>query len=117
MEQRERSAEEADALRVLGLARRAGRVVVGSDAVRAASRQGKVAVIVVARDVGESARRRLRSALRATPTFECGTMEELGAAVGRGRVVVVAVTDSGLARRAVDGLEGYRPESPVRARA
>jgi hypothetical protein len=76
-----------------------------------------VAAIVVARDAGENARRRLGSTLREARTFECATMEELGAAVGRGRVVVVAVTDSGLAQRAVDGLEECRSEYAARVQA
>jgi ribosomal protein L30E len=91
--------------------------VVGSAAVQAACRQGTVEAIVLARGVSDNAHRRLRSALRNAPAFECGTMEELGAAVGRSHVAVVGVTDPGLARRVVRGLSECRPVSPVRAHA
>lgn len=82
--------------------------MVGSEAVRLAGRKGRLAAVVLARDIGESALRRLSPALRSAPAFECGTMEELGSAVGRSRVVVVGLTDPGLARRAVAGLDRYR---------
>jgi ribosomal protein L7Ae-like RNA K-turn-binding protein len=101
-------ASEADALKVLGLARRAGHAAIGTEAVRLAARKGRLVAVVVARDIGENALHRLGSAGAAAPAFECGTMRELGAATGRGRVAVVGLTDPGLARLAARGLERAR---------
>lgn len=97
---------ERDALRVLGLARRAGSAAVGTRAVQDAARAGKLALVVVAWDAGENARARLSGALReaGVPVVEGGDREKLGAAVGRGPTVVVGVMDSGLARRVRAGM-------------
>ena len=47
-------------LQLVGLARRAGFAVVGTQAVRDAARRGELSVVVVAEDATENARKRLR---------------------------------------------------------
>lgn len=94
---------ETDALRLLGLARRAGRSVVGTTAVREAGRGGDLALVVMARDATENARARLGPTLLArVPTVTCGSRASLGAALGRGPVAAVGVTDRDLAARVQD---------------
>ena len=88
------------ALTFLGLAKRAGRLESGDDAVNMTARAGKAKLILTASDAGRS------SALRAKNSAEAAkcpvaavpfTKEELGAALGRDTVGVAALTDVGLA--------------------
>jgi ribosomal protein L7Ae-like RNA K-turn-binding protein len=92
------------ALELLGLARRAGAVVVGTQAVRDATRRGRLGVVVIARDAGENARARVLPLVEAAggAWVECGTAASLGGALGRGRTVVAGVEDRRLARRVRD---------------
>ena len=95
-------------MQLVGLARRAGYVVVGTRAVREAASRGEVCVVVVARDATANARKRLLS-LSGRPdieVIECGTRGSLGRAVGREEAVVVGIGDQGLGRRIVG--EAYR---------
>ncbi len=85
-------------LQLIGLARRAGHAVVGTDAVRVAGRRGELSAVVVAGDATENARKRL-SGLLSDPnvsTVTCGTRAVLGRAVGRSETVVVGIRDRGL---------------------
>lgn len=93
--------DERDVLQALGLALRAGRAAVGTGAVREAAAGGELRLVVVARDAGDNAVSRIRGALRRSgaPRVPIGTRAELGAALGRGPVAVVGVTDRGLAER------------------
>ena len=97
---------EADVLALLGLARRAGRAIVGSRAVEEAVRAGGVKVAVLAGDVSANTRQRVRGLLArsSVPVLELGDRNGLGGAVGKGPVAVVGVTDSGLASRLLNGV-------------
>lgn len=90
-------------LQLVGLARRAGYVAVGTRAVREAASRGEVCVVVVAGDATDNARKRLRS-LNGRPDIEViefGTRGSLGRAVGREEAVAVGIGDRGLGRRIV----------------
>ncbi len=92
MERRRRA--EAEALRLLGLARRAGAVVCGAEATRRAVRQGEARLVLMARDASSVQLDKVRSALRNRPIPRAilGDRATLGGAVGRERVSAVAVT-------------------------
>lgn len=101
------------ALDGLGLARRAGQVVMGFEQVRAALRSSAVAVLIAAADSAADGRRKLRRLAMDLPLITAFSRLELGAALGRDGVVHVAVAPGGLARRLiVDSrrLAGFRPE-------
>ena len=101
------SRRERQALQTLGLARRAGRVVIGTEAVLAAVRARKLAAVVVAGDASANARRRVANRITAGVSIvECGTREALGNAVGRDGVAVVGVTDRRFSSRIIARLEG-----------
>lgn len=107
----------AASLRAVGMARRAGCVEIGTRAVREAGREARLAAILVARDASVSVRQRLerlRSACGAI-LVTCGDRAALGAAVGRGPVAALGVTDSRLAELVLEPLEsgraGGRPET------
>lgn len=99
-------------LQVLGLARRAGRAAVGTRALKDASADGELHLVVLARDATDNAVARLRGAIERSGAarVRCGSRVELGAALGRGPVAAVGVTDPGLAKR-IGGLAAGSPES------
>jgi ribosomal protein L7Ae-like RNA K-turn-binding protein len=90
-------------LQLVGLARRAGYVAVGTRAVREAASRGEICVAVVARDATDNARKRLHSLSDRSDieVIEFGTRGSLGRAVGREEAVVVGIGDRGLGRRIV----------------
>lgn len=91
----------AEALALLGIARRAGAVVKGTDAVRRAVRSGEARLVVVAEDGSETQIRKVVPLLRArdVPWGKLGTKLELGAAVGSGSLTMVAVTAASFAKQ------------------
>lgn len=91
--------DDRSALRMLGIARRAGELAVGSEAVRRGIRAGELALVVVARDAGENARGRVvpPAETGGVPVLELGTRSSLGRALGRSATVTVGVSDGGLA--------------------
>jgi predicted RNA-binding protein YlxR (DUF448 family)/ribosomal protein L30E len=100
------------ALGCIGLARRAGQVVVGFDQVRAALRASKAAVLIAAADGAADGRSKLRRLAPDLPLITAFARGELGACLGRDDVVHVAVAPGGLAQRLlrdVQRLAGFRP--------
>ncbi|GGI94506.1 hypothetical protein GCM10010885_00010 [Alicyclobacillus cellulosilyticus] len=99
----------------LGLALRARRLAVGSDAVLAAVRSRKARLVVLAADAGERAKKQFRDkcAFYHIPLFEVLNRGDLGRAIGRSEVVAVAVTDPGFAAKLrellgeIDGGEAF----------
>jgi ribosomal protein L7Ae-like RNA K-turn-binding protein len=98
------AAPERALLSLLGLAARARATVTGTGAARGAVREGKAAAVLLAADASPTQAAKLLPLLRArgTPFAVCLTQDELGTALGRGRVSAVAVTDPNLARRIVE---------------
>ena len=91
----------AEALQLLGLARRAGGVVSGTDAARRCVRAGEAHLVLVAGDASSVQLDKVRNAMRNRP-IPWGTLGDratLGSAVGRGPVSAVAVTTPSLAER------------------
>jgi len=91
----------------LGLARRAGAVVPGTVAARRAVVRGEARLILIAGDASSVQLDKIRSALRNRPIPQ-GTLGDramLGAAVGRGRISVLAVTSASFADRLWQMLE------------
>jgi ribosomal protein L7Ae-like RNA K-turn-binding protein len=91
----------AEALQLLGLARRAGAVASGVDAARRSVRDGQACLVLMAGDASSVQLDKVRNAMRNRP-IPWGTLGDratLGAAVGRGPVSVVAVTAVPFAER------------------
>ncbi len=88
----------------LGFAARAGRLAVGLDAVRRSLRSGNAVAVVIAGDAPARVRRQLARLESADgpPHIVVLDAERLGRAVGRERVVVMAVTDRSLGHRVVE---------------
>lgn len=101
------------ALDCLGLARRAGQVVMGFDQVRACLRSSSAAVLVAAADSAVGGRRKLHRLAPDLPVITAFSRAELAKALGREGVVHVAVGPGGLARRLmsdVQRLAGFRAD-------
>ncbi len=88
-----------EALRLLGLARRAGSVAPGTDAARRAAREGEARLILMAEDASGVQLDKIRNVLknRPIPWAILGDRATLGAAVGLGPISAVAVTAGPLA--------------------
>jgi len=88
-------------MRLLGLAARAGAVVVGAERVREAAARGRLLLVIVASDVSPNRRQKMmpllqRSGIRTAPGAD---RARLGAAIGRAPVSAVGVLDASFARR------------------
>jgi len=87
-------------LNLLGIAKKAGLIIIGGDAVSAAARNGKAVLIISASDSSEGSARRARlnaqqgGAVHITAPY---TQGEIGNITGRGLAGTVALTDAGLA--------------------
>jgi ribosomal protein L7Ae-like RNA K-turn-binding protein len=98
---------ERRALEALGLALRAGRAAVGTRQVAEAARSGELELVVWAGDASPNARRRISGPLKEAEPVQVtlGDRASLGDALGRAPVVVVGVSDRGLAAK-IAGLAG-----------
>jgi ribosomal protein L7Ae-like RNA K-turn-binding protein len=96
MKRRRRTSE---ALALLGLARRAGAVVAGTEAVREALRKGSARLVILAEDMSGTQQEKVLPLVRArgVPWETLGSMQEVGDALGRGPLAAVAVTAEGFA--------------------
>jgi len=87
-------------LAILGMAKKAGRLAVGGEAVAMAARHGKAKLIITATDASESSVRRAKHGAdsgRAKYLPVPFTMFELGNVAGRGSPGTIAFLDKGLA--------------------
>ncbi len=100
--ERVRAGLERRCLGLLGLARRAGQAVAGFEKVRGWLREGRVAVLLAARDGAADGRARLAAMADGRPVIAAFDAAALGAALGREMAVHVALAPGGLARRLVD---------------
>ena len=103
-------------LDTLGLARRAGRAVVGFQKVRALLGSGEAAVLIAARDAATDGKAKLRRVGAAVPEVTLFTVAELSLALGRENVVHAALSPSKLANRFLietARLAGFRPSDEL----
>jgi predicted RNA-binding protein YlxR (DUF448 family) len=101
------------ALDRLGMEARSGKLINGSDKIETAARNGKVSLLIHARDSSEDGRKRLDQALRVGGGGQRGVIfpEDrtiLSVALGRENVVHVALTDPAAAARVVLALGRWR---------
>ena len=103
--------------RLLGLARRAGAVAPGTEAVRRAIREGEALLILMAGDASSVQMDKIRKTLhdRPIPQVILGDRNTLGAAVGLAAVSAVAVTNRSLADRLLVELNGSQGENGIDA--
>ena len=100
-------------LQTLGIAKKAGLIVIGSEDVGVATRLHKARLVLTAGDASASAIRRARANAEAGGAAYISvpyTMSELGGVTGRGSPGTLAITDAGLAASFVKGLAGAEPD-------
>lgn len=90
---------ETEALGMLGLARRAGAVLVGVDTIRKALRAEGLCAVLVARDASDTQLAKIRGILRhaEVPVRWVSGQTALGAAIGRAPLTAVGVTEKSFA--------------------
>ena len=95
------------AYRLLGLARRAGEVAPGTEAVRRAIREGEAQLVLMAGDASRVQLDKIRTTLhdRAIPQAVLGDRDTLGAAVGMAPLSAVAVTSASFAGQLLEELD------------
>lgn len=102
----------ANALGLLGLARKAGKLELGEDPVGAACRGRKARLVLLAADAAENTADKARRLAR-TSNARCVCVpfskEELGGALGRKVCAVAALTDEGFAKALCRKLEEQAP--------
>ena len=106
----EAGVDKSTLLKLLGLARRAGCVTCGFDAVAKQVAKGRRPLVIVATDAGPSQREKI---LRLRPVREFWTdrltRDELAPALGRKELVVVALDDPNFLRGLGIGKSRKRP--------
>lgn len=104
----------SDPFHLLGLARRAGRLAAGHEAVERAVVTGRARLVLVAGDASAASRERFRRLAEAhgVDFRVCGSKEELGRAVGSAPKAVLAILDAGLAARVMAGVDRMAGDLP-----
>ena len=98
------------ALRLLGLAKRAGAVAAGTGSVRRAIQEGEALLILMAEDASSVQMNKIRNTNddESIPRVTLGDRATLGSALGMAELSAVAVTQSSFADRLVEELSGSR---------
>lgn len=105
---------ESDYLSLLGLAKRAGMIEAGDEAVRAAVTAGKVRLVLCASDASDRTRETFSFITESAAVAFLSvpeTKEELGNALGRRPAATVAVCDIGFAASLAKKLAERLPEA------
>ncbi|HHX77131.1 MAG TPA: 50S ribosomal protein L7ae [Firmicutes bacterium] len=97
-----------DILNFLGLARRAGKLVLGREQCLAAVRKKKAKLVVLAGNAAYLTRKEFTDKCRyyGVPLFETGTKEEIGKALGKQPLSVIAFIDESFAAGLLKRLQG-----------
>lgn len=84
----------------LGLSMRAGKIVSGDEGVLKAIRSGEAQLVILASDASDNAKKKYQDKCLSykIPIVEFCDRYEIGKSIGKEERVIVAVTDSGLAK-------------------
>lgn len=98
---------------MIGLARRAGKLVIGDESCLKAVRAGKAVLVLLAEDASANTLKKYKDkcAFYRTELVVKGTRFELGQAIGRSGQVVLAVIDQGFA----DGIRASLEKTEVQS--
>ena len=82
-------------LRMIGLAKRAGKVVTGAEIVESAVKKGKARLVVIATDISENGRKAITDTCKyyKVKYIECGLKEDLGRYTGSESRAVISIND------------------------
>ncbi len=87
-------------LNLVGLAKRAGKVICGEEAVKEGIRSGKLKLVIIAADVSDNTKKSITNSCKyyGVTYYFVGTKEILGHAVGNYFNAVLAISDEGFAK-------------------
>ncbi len=85
-------------LEIFGLARRAGQMVGGYEKVRSYLKTETAGVLIAASDGADDGRSKISALAPESPLVDCFSGGELGAAIGRDRLVHAVVAEGGFAK-------------------
>lgn len=107
----ETKGRSAEVLRLLGLARRAGALVGGTQRTKEALRSGRAKLVLVAEDASDVQLKKIEGLIRRTevPRAVLGNRAVLGAAVGGPPLSAVALTDGGFTEQVLRRLAQATP--------
>jgi ribosomal protein L7Ae-like RNA K-turn-binding protein len=90
---------------LLGLARRAGKLILGADGVETAIRQSKIRAVIVAEDASKATASTIMDLAQkhSVPFFMVYSKDQLGELMGRRELAVMGITDPSFA----DGICKY----------
>ena len=103
-------------LDIFSLAKRAGQMVGGYEKVRAVLLSEKVGILFMASDIAKDGKTKIVRLATGTPTINCFSGSELGAAVGRERLVHAVIRPGGFAEKLLSEtsrLLGFCDSAPV----
>ena len=91
-------------LSMLGLARRAGKLIYGSENAVNSARQGKAYLVIMAGDASDRTKKLLRNKCKSfsVPLFEYSTKADLGSALGKSDISALSVSDRNFAKAIED---------------
>jgi len=85
---------------MLGLARRAGKIIFGSDAAVSAVRSGGAKLVIMAEDASERTKKLMTNKCKSfsVPLYVFSNATELGNKIGKSDISVLAVSDKNFAK-------------------
>ncbi len=91
--------KEKKILSLLGLCRRAGKLISGQEKVESGIREGQALLVVIAADASDNTKKRFtdKCSFYEVPCYCVFTKEEIGQAIGYEERATLAVTDEGFA--------------------
>ncbi len=89
-----------DVLFLLGICRKAGKLISGQDSVERAIKAKKIYLIILSEDSSVNTRKKMKSLCfkESIPMLYWGHSDKLGKAIGKGQRKVIGITDKGLAK-------------------
>jgi ribosomal protein L7Ae-like RNA K-turn-binding protein len=87
----------------IGLARKAGMAVIGEDSASLAIKDKKASLVLLADDASQNTEKKIRKALSGSriQLMRFGSREELGHALGKVYISVIAITDKGFSNQII----------------
>ncbi len=99
-------------LGMIGLAKRAGKVVTGAEICEAHVKKGKAHLVIIAKDISENGKKAMSDCCNFYKVryIEYGTKSDLGKFTGSDERAVVAISDRGFAKTILDKYQGFARE-------
>ena len=100
--------KKIDLHKLLGLAKRAGKLQIGRSAVVNAIKQDRVKILIIAEDASQKISRELEKSEKDIQVLRFGVKNQLGEILGRDEVAVLAICDSHFSKAFLEAIDGDR---------